>query len=57
MKSALGHKDMKTTIRVYAKTGKDAERQARETAHATWMPAPKAEADEKDNVVQLKQAT
>lgn len=33
IKGALNHKDMKTTLAVYARTAKDAERQGREVAH------------------------
>jgi integrase len=41
IKSALNHKDMKTTLNVYALTGKDAERKAREKAHELWDKALK----------------
>ena len=33
IKNALNHKDIKTTIEVYAKTAKDAEMDARQKAH------------------------
>ncbi len=39
IKSALHHKDMKTTLNVYAHTQKDAVLQARQTAHNKWFEA------------------
>ena len=52
IKGALGHKDMKTTMNVYARTKKDAERDAREAAHKKMQEAADAQVDE--NVVRLK---
>lgn len=37
VKGQLNHKDIKTTMAVYARTTKDAERQARETVHTEWL--------------------
>lgn len=42
IKGALGHKDMKTTMNVYARTKKDAEREAREEAHRRMHEAASA---------------
>ena len=39
VKSALNHKDMKTTLSVYALTHKEAERNARESVQAEWLKA------------------
>src|ERR1700721_892971 len=39
IKSALNHRDLKTTAKVYAKVNKAAELEARELAHATWFKA------------------
>lgn len=46
VKSVLGHKDIKTTIRVYAHTGKDAQRKARQLAHRTWLAGDEGGASE-----------
>ena len=37
VKEALHHKDMKTTIAVYARTRKDAVASAKESVHSDWM--------------------
>jgi len=37
IQSALNHKDLKTTLTVYAHTVKDAERDARQKAHALML--------------------
>ncbi len=41
IKGALHHKDMKTTLNVYARTAKDAEREGREKAHEAMFEAAK----------------
>lgn len=48
IKANLNHKDQKTTLAVYAKTNKDAERDARELATSKWFVEEKP-----DNVVAL----
>jgi hypothetical protein len=37
VKAALHHKDLKTTVRVYALTQQDAVRDARQQAHNAWL--------------------
>ncbi|HEY9868862.1 MAG TPA: site-specific integrase [Candidatus Obscuribacterales bacterium] len=39
IQSALNHKDLKTTLSVYARTAKDAERRGREIAHSAMFQA------------------
>lgn len=39
IKGALGHKDLKTTQRVYAQTNKQAELEAKQLAHRVWFNA------------------
>ncbi|HEY9867578.1 MAG TPA: tyrosine-type recombinase/integrase [Candidatus Obscuribacterales bacterium] len=39
IQSALNHKDLKTTLSVYARTAKDAERKGREVAHSAMFQA------------------
>ncbi len=39
IQSALHHKDLKTTLNVYARTAKDAERKGREVAHSAMFDA------------------
>jgi len=39
IKGAMNHKDMKTTLGVYARTNKQAELEARQIAHAIWFEA------------------
>ena len=39
IQSALGHKDLKTTLGVYARVNKQAELLAKQTAHAVWFKA------------------
>jgi transposase len=48
VKSALHHKDMKTTLAVYARTQKEAVRDAREAVQASWLQAAE---DEESKVV------
>ncbi|MFN8555659.1 MAG: tyrosine-type recombinase/integrase, partial [Candidatus Obscuribacterales bacterium] len=43
IKNALNHGDIKTTAKVYARTNKQAELEARQTAHRIWLEAAKAE--------------
>lgn len=56
IKGALGHKDMKTTMNVYARTKKDAEREAREDAHRKMHEAAKKRPSN-ENVVIIKKAS
>jgi integrase len=37
IKGVMSHKDMKTTLNVYARTGLDAQLEARQVAHAGWF--------------------
>lgn len=53
VKAVMGHKDMKTTVKVYARTGKDAERDARQLATQSWL----SKVDTADTVVELKPTT
>lgn len=53
IKGALGHKDMKTTMQVYARTKKDSERDAREAAHRAMEEAAKTDFEEK--VIRIKE--
>jgi UPF0716 family protein affecting phage T7 exclusion len=39
IQSALNHKDLKTTLSVYARTAKEAERKGREVAHSAMFSA------------------
>jgi integrase len=56
IKSALNHKDLKTTLSVYAMTSKQAELEARQLAQSVWIKA--AEQLPAGNAVkQLKKAT
>jgi hypothetical protein len=52
IKNALNHKDMKTTMTVYARTTKDAECQGREQAHNAMLKAA-GMLEETNNVVEL----
>lgn len=56
IKGALGHKDMKTTMNVYARTKKDAERDAREAAHRK-MEAAASKLDDENVVSLMKQSS
>lgn len=56
IKSALNHKDMKTTLAVYARTAKDAERQGRELAHTAMLRAAGLQ-PESDNVIVFRQSS
>lgn len=53
IKGALGHKDIKTTMDVYVRTKKDAEREARESAHKKMKAAAEKPSAENENVVPL----
>lgn len=61
--SVLHHKDLKTTQRHYAHTGKAAELEAKQLAHSVWLEAERTvpeqaeETEEASNVVPLEQET
>ncbi len=55
IQSALGHKDVKTTIKHYARAKKDALREAREAVHKKMKAAASKPTDE--NVANLKKRT
>ena len=46
IKSALHHKDLKTTLTVYARANRQAELAAREVAHSTMLKLGKAQSVE-----------
>lgn len=54
IKGALNHKDMKTTLQVYARTTKQAELEAKQLAHAVWLEAADKAQDEKEKVTPIK---
>lgn len=54
IKGALNHKDMKTTLHVYAQTNKRAELAARQIAHNVWLNAAKSQPPA-DNVTAIRQ--
>jgi integrase len=54
IKNALHHKDMKTTIAVYARTAKDAVRQGRQVAHTAMLQAAGVEQPAAGKVVNFK---
>jgi integrase len=54
IQSALGHKDLKTTLGVYARVNKTAELQAKQTAHAVWFKAAESPPEEKITDIQDK---
>jgi integrase len=51
IQSALNHKDIKTTMLVYARTSKDAELQAKLQAHSSWREQP-----EENKIVSIDEA-
>jgi integrase len=53
VKAALHHKDMKTTLNVYARTQQDAVKDARESVHLTWLQAAGL-VETKDNVLPIE---
>lgn len=53
VKAALHHKDMKTTLNVYARTQQDAVKDARESVHLTWLQAAGL-IEAKDNILPIE---
>lgn len=56
IQKALHHADAKTTLAVYARTAKDAERDARAVAHTVWKEAAKKAVKDDEKVIPIKAA-
>lgn len=53
IKNAMNHKDMKTTMSVYARTNKRAELEAKQLAHAGWLASAKEQVSRNQKVEQI----
>ncbi len=56
IKNAMNHKDMKTTMAVYARTSKTAELEARQLAHDGWLDEARRQASEPQKIEPITKA-